>query len=151
MRLRWQWGLVAALAALVPLRSCWALDPLCPLWYQRLLYPFVHASFLHWGLNFFSWVWFHRIVTPFRILVAWACAVAMSFFVPCRFPVLGFSVIIFFFVGYAFLRWRVSVRLQVAIPVLVSFFFPNIAVWHHIAAFLCGMSYRRLRKLRPHD
>lgn len=146
--------IILLLLPLIPFRDAFALSLGSSL-LSHLSYPLAHASFLHWFFNAFGWMFLWRIASPFRLAVAYAAAVIMGYVLPClcpssvSVPVLGFSVIIFFFSGMILPLLRTSARIRFVLLLFASFFLPGIAFMFHLAAVLCGVVYCYCRRLRP--
>lgn len=126
---------------LLPFSHELALHASSPL-YVHLLYMFAHASLLHLLVNTWCMVTLINVLTPSRFLAAYLSAFWLSYIVPVHLPVLGFSVIIFWYYGFISQHlWRHNrFTLLSFIPiVLIGFFFPHIASGFHLLAFLAGM------------
>lgn len=172
MKLRYQWTPVLLLIFLIPLRGILALPPDGGTWVQHLLYPLAHANFLHWFCNCAAWFALWSFVTPRRLGASYLSAILIGFVLahapnalasvwlpfgeaclaaPSASPTLGFSVIIFWFLGFILPALSTYRRMRLLLLVLISLFIPGMAASFHIAAMLMGLSYNFLRRLRPKE
>jgi hypothetical protein len=99
-----------------------------------------HASLLHLLMNLLAWLMLWRILTVWRTLAAWACAVGVWLLMPKSPPVVGWSVIICFYLGMLFASKH---RWDILVPILAGFLLPGVAAWHHLLMLTCGMIYRK--------
>ncbi len=115
-------------------------SPLC----RHLVYMFSHASFFHWLCNSWSLLVFHNIFRPSRLIVAYVLSVLVSFLPLSNLPVLGMSVVVCFFIGFAarYLYRKNRLGLSLTLAILVgSCFLPGFAGLYHIIMFICGFLY----------
>ena len=153
--LRYQWTPVLLLVLLIPFRDGMALPPAGASLFRHLAYPIAHAGFLHWFINATAWLSLWRFVSWRRMAAAWCSAVLIGYlapylqlpFLPCseRRPVLGFSVVIFWFLGFILPLLRSGARLRLVATVCISCFIPGIAASFHIAALFLGLAYGFVR------
>lgn len=146
--LRYQWGLFLLMGALLPISpslslSGWDSSPV-----SFFLWPFAHANVLHCLVNLWAWIWLWPLVTWSRLCLAYAISflagLAHIAITPHPLPLLGFSGIIFFFVGASVpLRPLKSVLISIAFLVLPVLFFDTIAAGVHIITFVCGWAYSK--------
>ena len=85
---------------LILLRDSFACLPVSPL-YRHMLYIFAHASIIHWLCNSWSLLVFHNLFRPSRLIVAYVLSVLVSFLPLSKLPILGLSVVVCFFLGFA--------------------------------------------------
>ena len=128
---------------LILLRDSFACLPVSPL-YRHMLYIFAHASIIHWLCNSWSLLVFHNLFRPSRLIVAYVLSVLVSFLPLSKLPVLGLSVVVCFFFGFAarylYLKNRLGMFLTLALLV-GSCFLPGFAGLYHIIMFIFGFLY----------
>lgn len=138
-------GIILALFAVMPWSHGFAVHASAP-WYTYFIYMFGHASFLHCLVNAWCLLTLVNVLSPWRCLCAYVSSVLLAVavfsqpFAPSR-PVLGLSVVIFYFYGYITRHlWRTNIfTLLSFIPVLaLGFFFPHIASGFHLLSFCIG-------------
>lgn len=137
-----------ALIALQPLSPCLAVSASAPL-YTHFLYMFAHAGILHALINAWALVMLHNIYSIRRILAAYASAVVISF-TPSHSTTVGFSVIIFFFIGFIIRHLRRKSPLafwQSLTFLIIGFFLPHTAALFHLMAFLAGIAFFQIESL----
>lgn len=108
---------------------------------NKLTCHFYHANLYHLACNALC-LWIMR-PTPCQLLVAFPFAVMAMFFTDT--PTVGFSAVIYAFIGMNIIKWKVSLIDWVTFIIanLISAFIPNIAFDTHLAAFLLGiMAYK---------
>lgn len=134
---------------LILLQKSLACLPGFPL-YRHLLYLFSHASFFHWLCNSWSLLVFHNIFRPSRLIVAYVLSVLVSFLPLSNMPVLGMSVVVCFFIGFAarylYRKNRLGFSLTLAI-LIGSCFLPGFAGLYHIIMFAFGFLYYTVERL----
>lgn len=113
----------------------------------HLFYPFAHASWLHFLLNGLAWAFLWKIVTPARMLAAWSLSVLVGYLLPASLPVLGWSVIIYYYWGICLTSMKNGVRLRLLLLVIVGFFIPGMAALHHAAMLSLGFIIRKVEIL----
>lgn len=134
---------IALMALAIPLHGKLAVSPTSSL-YTHFVYMFGHANLLHWGVNSWCVLMFHRLFKPHRVIVAWVCSVALSFIYYPSLPVLGASVIVSFFMGFTtpwLYRYKRLDFWQMVILIAIGCFLPNIAGIYHIILFSLGFLY----------
>lgn len=128
---------------LILLRDSFACLPVSPL-YRHMLYIFAHASIIHWLCNSWSLLVFHNLFRPSRLIVAYVLSVLVSFLPLSKLPVLGLSVVVCFFLGFAarylYIKNRLGMFLTLALLV-GSCFLPGFAGLYHIIMFIFGFLY----------
>lgn len=114
---------------------------------SRLTYHFFHANFFHFAANALCVAIMRP--SPRDILMAWIVASIATFLVLT--PTIGFSAIIYSYIGLNIIKWKISI-IDWAIFIasnLLTAFIPNIAFWMHFVAFSIGMTvYYINRKLK---
>lgn len=138
----------AAMILLLPLSPLLAVSASSPL-YTHFLYMFAHAGILHAVLNAWAFVMLHNIYSIKRLVAAYTAAVAISF-IPLDKPVTGFSVIIFFFIGFIIrhLRRKSPLAFWQSIAFLgIGFFLPRTAASYHLMAFFAGVAFFHIESL----
>lgn len=88
---------------------------------------------------------------PSSHLLGWLPFSEACLAAPSASPTLGFSVIIFWFLGFILPALSTYRRMRLLLLVLISLFIPGMAASFHIAAMLMGLSYNFLRRLRPKE
>lgn len=112
---------------------------------DKLTCHFYHANLFHWFCNAMA-IWLMR-PSPKDIAYAFFLAVmAISFTLT---PTIGFSAVIYSYIGMNILRWKVPMADWATFIVanLITIFIPNIAFGVHLAAFLLGVSVYVVHKL----
>ena len=136
--------LAAAMLCAIPLAPICAVSPHTPL-YTHFIYMFAHANLLHWLVNSWAMLFIHRLFTPMRLTAAYLTAVAISFVTWHTTPTLGFSVILFFFIGYILYPcWRRknnTILAQTALFIGIGFLLPSMAASYHLLALVAGIIY----------
>lgn len=112
-------------------------------WWTHVTYMFGHAGWLHYCLNGAGWVMMRKIVTPARTLTAVAVAALLP---ATQLPVLGWSVVLYYYLGLCLASMTVSARLRLLLPVAIGFFLPWIAAWHHAGMLAAGWLMRKLER-----
>lgn len=138
----------AAMLLLLPLSPLLAVSASSPL-YTHFLYMFAHAGILHAVLNAWAIVMLHNIYSIKRLVAAYTAAVAISF-IPLEKPVTGFSVIIFFFIGFIIRHLRRVNPLacwQSVAFLIIGFFLPQTAASYHLMAFIAGIAFFHIESL----
>ena len=148
---------------LIPFAPTFAVSASAPL-YTHFIYMFAHANILHWLFNAWGLLIMHKLFTPSRCITAYLIAIAISFLPSSPFTPLnphppstgglggslGFSVILFFFIGYLIFFFRKRNKtafLQVILFIIIGFFIPNMAATYHLLAFLSGAIYFKIETL----
>lgn len=147
--LRYQWGLMfLAWMVFIPLSQSLALRAWDSPWYCFLLWPLSHASILHLAINAYAWLWQWPLVTPARLAAAYLVSLLAGLFhllLPHHLPLLGFSGVIFFFIGLsAPVRPLKSLTLTLIFLLLPLFLFNTIAASVHIFCFFVGFLYYKI-------
>lgn len=128
---------------LILLKGSFACLPVSPL-YRHILYIFSHASIIHWLCNSWSLLVFHNLFRTSRLIVAYVLSVLVSFLPLSKLPVLGLSVVVCFFLGFAarYLYSKNRLGMFLTLALLVgSCFLPGFAGLYHIVMFLLGFLY----------
>ena len=163
---------------LIPFAPVFAVSASAPL-YTHFIYMFAHANILHWLFNAWGLLIMHKLFTLPRCITAYLIAIAISFLpspsllgrvgerlshlssfifhLSSSSPLLGgprgalgFSVILFFFIGYLIFFFRKRNKtafLQVILFIIIGFFIPNMAATYHLLAFLSGAIYFKIETL----
>lgn len=112
--------------------------------YRHLLYLFSHASVIHWLCNSWSLLVFHNLFRPSRLIAAYVLSVLVSYLPLSSLPVLGMSVVVCFFIGFAarYLYGKNRLGFFLTLAILVgSCFLPGFAGLYHIIMFIFGFLY----------
>jgi len=134
---------------IIPLHSLMAVSPDSP-GYTHFVYMFGHASLLHWLVNAWALFVLHNLYTVSRWIVAYLCAVVLSFVYYPSLPVLGASVFVSFFSGFMiFWLWHKHrlVFWQLLLLIAIGFLIPHIAAMYHLVMLVAGMAYNRIEWL----
>ena len=105
---------------------------------NKLTCHFFHANIFHWFCNAMV-LWMMR-PNPKQITYAFVLAVWAMFFTMT--PTIGFSAVIYAYIGMNIIRWNVSL-IDWATFLMANFitiFIPNVAFGVHLAAFILGIS-----------
>jgi len=142
---------IVIMAALIPISPQMATSPSAPL-ATHFIYMLAHANILHWLINAWALLVLHNLFRLHRLVIAYALAIAISFIPhlslqisnlnPQPSTLLGSSVIAVFFMGfvapYLWRKDRMATVLTAAI-ILIGFFIPGIAAFHHLLMFIAGL------------
>ncbi|MBR6819199.1 MAG: hypothetical protein IKM71_01820 [Bacteroidaceae bacterium] len=145
--LRYQWGLLFLLmGALLPISPSLSLSGWDAPLVSFFFWPFAHANILHYLVNLWAWIWWWPLVTWDRLWSAYIVSILAGLahitFTTHPLPLLGFSGIIFFFVGFSVpLRPLKSVLISVVFLALPLLFFDTIAGEVHMLTFCFGWAY----------
>ena len=110
-------------------------------WWTHLTYMFGHAGWLHYLMNGICWAMMHRIITPARTLTAIAIAAILP---ETHIPVLGWSVVVYYYMGLCLAAMKTSARLRLLAIVVAGFLMPWIAAWHHAGMLFAGWMIRKV-------
>ncbi|MDB1067937.1 hypothetical protein [Phocaeicola vulgatus] len=136
MKMRYSMGLYLCMTVLLPYHEF--------LSGSHWLYMFGHAGWLHYLLNGMAWAFLWKVITPARTLVAWMFAVGISFFIPSGSPVIGWSVIIYYYMGLCLSSMDGGRRNRLFAITALGFFLPHIAGGYHAAMLAAGWILRKL-------
>lgn len=105
---------------------------------NKLACHFFHANIFHWFCNAMA-LWIMR-PSPKQIAYALALAVLAMFFTMT--PTIGFSAVIYGYIGMNIIRWKISLIDWATFLVanFITIFIPNVAFKVHLAAFMLGIS-----------
>lgn len=134
--MRYSAGFFAAMLPLLPFHAFLSAS--------HWLYMFGHAGLMHYALNGLGWLFLWRVITPWRTLAAWLVSVGVSFIVPSNHPVIGWSVVIYYYLGLCLSSMDRQSRNRFLLLTLVGFFLPHIAAAHHAAMLAIGFLMRKL-------
>ena len=133
--------IVAAICLLPFTNDLWLSDE-SPLW-NRFTYQMAHAHILHLCLNAIGWFSVMRLVTAKRTFVAFL----LSAFMPLNeMPIVGWSVIICFYVGCFIPNMSNDSLLKLLLLTIISFFVPGIAALQHLLMMSSGFVYRLIER-----
>ncbi len=131
------------MALLVPLTDVLAVSYDTPL-YTHFLYIVGHDGYLHYIINAWSLLVMHNLFRWYRVLVAYAFAVLLSFIALPAQPMVGASVFTCFFFGFtAPWLWRKE-RMLLILTVgllLMTCVLPGFAGIPHVAAYAFGTCF----------
>lgn len=105
---------------------------------NKLACHFFHANLFHWFCNAMA-LWLMR-PSPKDIAYAFVLAALAMFFTMT--PTIGFSAVIYAYIGMNIIRWKVSLIDWGTFLVanLITLFIPGVAFGVHLAAFMLGIS-----------
>ena len=105
---------------------------------NKLICHFFHANIFHWFCNAMV-LWMMR-PNPKQITYAFVLAVWAMFFTMT--PTIGFSAVIYAYIGMNIIRWNVSLIDWATFLVanFITIFIPDVAFVVHLAAFQLGIS-----------
>lgn len=133
----------AIMAGLVQLTDILAVSHHTPL-YTHFLYIVGHDGYLHYIINAWSLLVMHNLFRWYRVLVAYAFAVLLSFIALPAQPMVGASVFTCFFFGFtAPWLWRKE-RMLLILTVgllLMTCVLPGFAGIPHVAAYAFGVVF----------
>lgn len=112
-------------------------------WWTHATYMFGHAGWLHYFLNGLGWLMMWRITTSARTLSAVAVAALLP---PTHLPVLGWSVVIYYYLGLCLAAMPTGARIRLLMLVGIGFFLPWIAAWHHAGMLAAGWMLRKVER-----
>lgn len=126
-------GLLLCLAIFVP--NAQGADIFSP-FYTKLTCHFFHSSIFHWMCNAMC-LWLMR-PSPKQIALAYPLAVVTMF--ATETPTVGFSAIIYAYLGMNIFRWNISLIDWGTFIVanIISMLIPNVAWGVHFASFMLG-------------
>lgn len=106
---------------------------------SKLTCHFFHANLFHWACNALC-LWLMR-PSPMQMVSAFPYAVAVMFFT-CE-PVIGFSAVLYAYIGMNIIRWKVSMVDwgTFIMANIISAFIPGVAFGVHLAAFSLSMAH----------
>lgn len=128
---------------LLPLADRLAVSHTSPT-YTHFVYMAGHANLLHWAINAWTLLVLHNLFRWYRVTVAYAFAVLVSYILLPPMPMLGASVFTCFFIGFAMPHLWTKSRLTVGMTVallLLTCILPNLAGVQHVAAFTVGILF----------
>ena len=113
-------------------------------WQSKFTCHFYHANLFHYAANALA-IWMMR-PSPKELLYAYPLAiasVALSFT-----PIVGFSAVLYAYIGQNIIRWNISLVDWATFIVanLITLFMPNIATGVHFIAFSLGLGYYFIKK-----
>lgn len=112
-------------------------------WWTHLTYMFGHAGWIHYALNGAGWVAMRHITTTGRTITA----ITVASLIPASdVPVLGWSVVIYYYLGLCMASMSAGARLRLMALVGIGFFVPWIAAWHHATMLTAGWIMRILER-----
>lgn len=102
-----------------------------------LLCHFFHANLWHWAANAFALV----LMRPSPKDLTLAFPIASLAMLCTTTPTIGFSAILYAYIGINIIRWKVSLIDWATFIVanLITIFIPNVAFSVHLAAFSLGL------------
>lgn len=105
---------------------------------NQLTCHFFHANLFHWFCNAMA-LWLMR-PSPKDIAFAFVLAILAIFFTTT--PTIGFSAVIYAYIGMNIIRWKVSLVDWATFLVanFITIFIPGVAFGVHLAAFMQGIS-----------
>lgn len=112
-------------------------------WWTHFTYMLGHGSFVHYLLNGIGWTLMRPILTPARTITAFLIAAAIP---ATSVPVLGWSVILYYYTGLCLASMPAGARLRLIMLVSVGFFIPWIAAWHHAVMLCAGWLIRKVER-----
>lgn len=137
--------IILLMAFIIPLHADMAVSPSAPT-YSHFVYMFGHANFIHYAVNAWCLLMVHRQFRFHRLFASWLASVVLSFLYYPSLPVLGASVIISFFMGFAapwlYRRKRLAF-FQMLLLLLIGCLLPHIAGIYHLILFALGFVYAK--------
>lgn len=141
------------LAPLIFVSDRLALPPCHASSWQHFTFPFVHANLLHWFLNGVAILSLSTILRWQRTAWAYVFSVMVGFLhepmarmgLSPSLPLLGFSVIVYFYMGMLYVHlpsWR---RWRIVIVAAAGLFVPGIAALVHIMMLVTGATSEIIR------
>lgn len=112
---------------------------------SKLTCHFFHANLFHWACNALC-LWLMR-PSPMQITAAIPCAAMAMYFTDEA--TIGFSAIIYAYIGMNIFRWKLSIEDWITFIVanFIGAFLPGIAFRVHLSAFLLALSAQYLASL----
>lgn len=121
----------------------------CSLW-QRMCYPFLHASILHAAVN--CWcllsIVFNRTVMMWQMMVAYAIAVSYPSVWMGQTVTVGLSGMLFALLGIISMtsrKWYLNVAV-IGSVILFGYLFPNINASLHLYCYIAGLAVGVINK-----
>lgn len=143
MRLRYFLILYAAMLPLLTMSDTLAAGAGRDGWHNWV-YMFGHAGILHYMLNGIGWLMMWKIATWTRTITAWLIAALVMYVIPTTQPVLGWSAVIYFYLGMCMNHSTASRRINMILLTLTGFLLPNIAASLHISMLAAGWITRKI-------
>lgn len=110
-------------------------------WWTHLTYMFCHAGWLHYVLNGIAWTMMGRVITLSRTVAA---IVIASLLPETHIPVLGWSVVLYYYMGLCLAAMPFASRARLLTVVAIGFLMPWIAAWHHAGMLFAGWVIRKV-------
>lgn len=114
-------------------------------WWTHFTYMFAHGNFIHIGVNAWALLMMHRILMAYRVAVAWAASVVISYVYYPELPVVGASTVIMFMTGYSMLwikkRGGWSGIFFIMACISVGFIVPQLAGMYHLLCTVAGFAF----------
>lgn len=112
-------------------------------WWTHLTYMFGHAGWLHYALNGAAWLMMRKIATRERTLAA----IVTAALIPATdVPVLGWSVVLYYYLGLCLANMSMGAKMRLLGIVAVGFFIPWIAAGHHATMLAAGWLMRKMER-----
>ena len=143
MRLRYSLGIYVLMAAAIPFPDVLATNGGIRNWHN-LVFMFGHAGILHYLLNGLAWLLLWKVVTVTRTFAAWVFAVLCAAIIPLSEPTIGWSPIIYYYLGLCLAHMPRTGRWKLILLTLAGFFMPHIAAGMHLALLAAGWLMRKL-------
>lgn len=143
MRLRYFFILYLSMLFLLPFRDDMAAGGSYSHWHNWI-YMFGHAGGLHYTLNGIGWLMMWKIATVKRTMAAWLLSVIAMYAVSPSQPVLGWSTIIYYYLGLCMNHAPRSRQVSLILLTLTGLLLPNIAAWLHLIMLAAGWIARKV-------
>lgn len=138
--MRWWAWIYLLMLPLIPWGTALAVSTDSP-WWTHITYVWAHAGILHYCLNGLCWVMMRNIITPARTITA----IAIASLIPAGdLPVLGWSAILYYYMGLCIATMHPSSRVRLMLLVALGFFMPWIAAGHHALMLAAGWLIRKV-------
>ncbi len=109
-----------------------------------LIFMAGHAGVLHYAVNALGWLMLWRVATVGRTLAAWAFSALCAALLPLDEPVLGWSCIIYYYLGLCLAGMPRARRRRLLAVTVAGFFLPHVAAGMHAALLAIGWLMRKL-------
>lgn len=143
MKLKYSIGMYLLLCFAVPYPDFFAVEAGVASW-KNLLFVFGHANMLHYIINGFGWIMLWKIITWNRLITAWILSALYITWLPASNPVLGWSAIIYYFLGLCFSYMPRERRWRLALVTVAGLLIPHVAAGIHIAMLISGWLFRKV-------
>lgn len=143
MKLRYSMGMFMLMAPAVLRPEWFAAGKDTEAW-KCLIYMFGHADALHYLINGLGWLMMWKVATWSRTITAWAISALAVWIMAPETPVIGWSGIIFYYLGLCMRGMKKSNRIKLMAITAAGFMMPHIAAGIHVTMLIAGWIGRKM-------